>query len=217
MPSNGIYVEVSIRATMEEIWEKTQNPALHQRWDLRFTEIEYLPREPATPQKFVYRTRIGFGLKIEGEGESVGNRDGEKGERTSSLKFWSDDSKSLIKMGSGFWKYAPADGIIRFFTWYDYDTRFGAVGRLIDKCVFRPLLGWATAWSFDCLRLWLEKGISPESSRDRSLITFWREERLLSFGSTTDWFRSCYFITGLNSIYSGGSERLQSICGRRQT
>jgi len=73
-------------------------------------------------------------------------------------------------MGSGYWKYVPADGIIRFFTWYDYDTRFGALGRLIDRCVFRPMLGWATAWSFDRLRLWLEKGISPESSRDRTLV-----------------------------------------------
>jgi hypothetical protein len=32
------------------------------------------------------------------------------------------------------------------------------------------LLGWATAWSFDRLRLWIEKGISPEASRDRALI-----------------------------------------------
>jgi uncharacterized membrane protein YphA (DoxX/SURF4 family) len=36
--------------------------------------------------------------------------------------------------------------------------------------MFRPLIGWATAWSFDCLRLWLEEDISPEISRTRSLI-----------------------------------------------
>jgi uncharacterized membrane protein YphA (DoxX/SURF4 family) len=177
----GIYVEIPIRASIDELWEKTQNPQLHQRWDLRFTEIEYLPRQADEPQKFLYRTRIGFGLRIDGQGESAGTRDGDSGERTSSLKFWSDDSKSLIKAGSGYWKYVPGVDLepvgwdarrstIRFFTWYDYETRFGALGKLIDKCVFRPLIGWATAWSFDRLRIWIEKGIPPEASRDRALI-----------------------------------------------
>ena len=184
----GIYVEIPIHASMEELWEKTQNPELHQRWDLRFTQIEYLPRQGEEPQRFLYRTRVGSGLKIDGQGESVGERDGYDGERTSSLKFWSEDPKSLIKAGSGYWKYVP-DGkkpwpgedpstslragwhpTIRFFTWYDYETRFGALGKLIDRCVFRPLLGWATAWSFDRLRLWIEKGITPEASRDRAIV-----------------------------------------------
>jgi uncharacterized membrane protein YphA (DoxX/SURF4 family) len=35
---------------------------------------------------------------------------------------------------------------------------------------FRPLLGWATAWSFDRLRLWIEHGIRPETSRDQALV-----------------------------------------------
>ncbi len=177
----GIYVEIPIRASMDELWEKTQNPQLHQRWDLRFTQIEYLPRQGEEPQRFLYRTRVGFGLKIDGQGESIGERDGEGGARTSSLKFWSDDTKSLIKVGSGYWRYVP-DGknpptgedarhpTIRFFTWYDYETRFGVFGKLADRCVFRPLLGWATAWSFDRLRLWIEKGISPEASRDRAIV-----------------------------------------------
>jgi DoxX-like family len=166
----GIYVEIPIHANMDELWEKTQNPKLHQRWDLRFTQIEYLPRRADEPQKFLYRTRVGFGLKIDGQGESIGERDGDAGARTSSLKFWSDDSKSLIKTGSGYWKYVPNENAIRFFTWYDYETRFGAFGRLIDRCVFRPLLGWATAWSFDRLRLWIERGISPEALRDRAIV-----------------------------------------------
>ena len=103
----GIYVEIPIRASMDELWEKTQNPQLHQRWDLRFTQIEYLPRQGEEPQSFLYRTRVGFGLKIDGQGESVGERDGDGGARTSSLKFWSEDPKSLIKTGSGYWKYVP--------------------------------------------------------------------------------------------------------------
>ena len=166
----GIYVEIPIRASMDELWEKTQDPQLHQRWDLRFTQIEYLPRHGEEPQRFLYRTRVGFGLKIDGQGESIGERDGEVGATTSSLKFWSEDPKSLIKAGSGYWKYVPAENSIRFFTWYDYETRFGVFGKLIDRWLFRPLLGWATAWSFDRLRLWIEKGISPEASRDRALV-----------------------------------------------
>jgi hypothetical protein len=166
----GIYVEIPIRASIAELWEKTQNPDLHQRWDLRFSQIEYLPRHGDEPQRFLYRTRIGFGLRIDGRGESTGTRDGENGERTSSLKFWSDDPRSLIKIGSGYWKYVPNGALIRFFTWYDYEVRFGPLGKLIDRCFFRPMLGWATAWSFDRLRLWLEKGIAPETSRDRALV-----------------------------------------------
>ena len=166
----GLYVEIPISSSMDELWEKTQNPELHQRWDLRFTEIEYLPRKTDEPQKFLYRTRVGFGLKIDGKGESTGTRDGDGGGRTSSLRFWSEDPKSLIKVGSGYWKYVPASNVIRFFTWYDYETRFGAIGKVLDKCLFRPLLGWATAWSFDRLRLWIEHGIPPEVSRDRTIV-----------------------------------------------
>ena len=166
----GIYVEIPICASMDELWEKTQNPQLHQRWDLRFNQIEYLPREADEPQKFLYRTRIGFGFTIDGNGESTGTRDGDGGARTSSLKFWSADPKSLIKAGSGYWKYVPTETKIRFFTWYDYETRFSVLGKVIDACVFRPLLGWATAWSFDRLRLWIERGIPPEVSQDRALV-----------------------------------------------
>jgi hypothetical protein len=44
-----------------------------------------------------YSTRIGFGLKISGEGESTGNREDTTGVRTSALSFWSADPKSLIE------------------------------------------------------------------------------------------------------------------------
>jgi hypothetical protein len=84
----GIFVEIPIRATLDEVWQKTQDPALHQRWDLRFSRIEYLPRpDPAEPQRFRYATRIGFGLGIEGAGESTGSRDESSGRRTSALRF----------------------------------------------------------------------------------------------------------------------------------
>jgi hypothetical protein len=80
------------------------------------------------------------------------------------LKFWSSDPKSLIKEGSGYWRYVPVPGGVKFLTWYDYRTRFGATGRLVDRVLFRPLIGWATAWSFDRLRLWLDHGVPPRVS-----------------------------------------------------
>src|SRR5579872_4755208 len=92
------------------------------------------------------------------------------GSRTSALSFWSSDPKSLIKEGSGYWQYHPTASGSRFLTWYDYRTRFGLVGGLLDRFLFRPLIGWATAWSFDRLRLWIERGIPPEVSMRMALI-----------------------------------------------
>ena len=130
-----------------------------------------MPRHSdSEPQRFLYSTRIGFGLRIDGEGESSGTRADASGTRTSALSFWSSDTKSLILKGSGYWKYAPTESSVRFWTWYDYSTRFGAAGRVIDRIVFRPLIGWATAWSFDRLRLWIENGIPPETSSRMTLI-----------------------------------------------
>jgi hypothetical protein len=162
----SIYVEARIRGDLAEVWEKTQDPARHERWDLRFTRISYLPRpDESQPQRFLYETRIGFGLKIEGTGETVGEKAGPNGERSSALKFWSDDPKSLIREGGGFWKYVPVgDGSVRFFTEYRYETRYGAVGALFNRLAFEPVMGWATAWSFDRLRLWIETGIDPAVS-----------------------------------------------------
>jgi hypothetical protein len=159
----GIYVEILIRADAEEIWRFTQIPDLHERWDLRFSAINYITKQSEDePQRFRYVTRLGFGLTIEGEGESTGTREDTTGLRTSALKFWSSDPKSLIDHGSGYWKYIPIAGGVRFLTRYDYRTRFGASGRLIDRLLFRPLIGWATAWSFDRLRLWIDRGVPPQ-------------------------------------------------------
>lgn len=158
----GIYVEIRIHGDVDAVWRHTQDPGLHARWDLRFSEITYLPRAGEhVPQQFDYRTRIGFGLRIDGKGESTGHKASPNGTRTSALSFWSDDRKSLIREGSGYWRYVPTENGIRFLTWYDYRTRFGWLGRVIDRAVFRPLIGWATAWSFDRLRLWIERGIDP--------------------------------------------------------
>ncbi|MDQ2842437.1 MAG: DoxX-like family protein [Acidobacteriota bacterium] len=168
---SGIYVEIDIEDGLEHVWLLTQDPTLHQRWDLRFSRIHYLPRPSlAEPQLFLYETRIGFGLSVNGTGESAGQRASGTGDTTSSLKFASADPKSLIREGSGYWRYVTTDGSLRFLTWYDYTVRFGMAGRLADRLAFRPLIGWATAWSFDRLRIWAETGQPPESTLILALI-----------------------------------------------
>src|SRR5262245_5777849 len=150
----SIYVETSVHGSLDELWRRTQDPEEHEKWDLRFTRIEYLPRPDASqPQRFRYSTRIGFGVAISGEGESVGSEVRGDGPRTSALRFWSDDRKSLIREGSGYWQYVPGPDGIRFLTVYDYRVQYGLIGRAVDAVLFRPLITWATAWSFDRLRL----------------------------------------------------------------
>ncbi|MGE7884611.1 DoxX-like family protein [Bacillus sp. NPDC094077] len=168
----SIYVATEMKTTMEKLWEYTQEPDIHTEWDARFTEISYLEKKEGEPQKFLYKTKIGFGLEIAGEGESIGEIRKETGERISSLKFWTENTLSLIQIGRGYWKYTPHKECIHFETQYDYDTRFGHIGNVIDSYMFRPLLGWATAWSFDALKLWLEKELHP-SLLIRRTITYW--------------------------------------------
>jgi hypothetical protein len=109
------------------------------------------------------------GVTIAGTGESLGDRDRPDGSRWSGLKFWAHDRRSIIEAGAGYWRYLPTDDGIRFLTRYDYRPRWGRLGELIDRCAFRPIFGWATAWSFDRLRLWLEDGVEPERSRDQTI------------------------------------------------
>lgn len=166
----AIYVETRINGSMDELWRLTQTPDLHERWDLRFTSITYLERaNESESQRFRYATRIGVGMEIEGWGETVGERSA-SGTRISSLRFGSNDRRSLIREGAGYWKYEPAKDGIRFITGYDYDVGWGVIGRAIDRVLFRPLMGWATAWSFDRLRLWIESGVEPHRAARQALV-----------------------------------------------
>ncbi|KOU59673.1 membrane protein YndG [Streptomyces sp. MMG1533] len=158
----GLYIEARIRADLDDLWTRTQEPSRHRRWDLRFSEIDYLPRAEGEPQRFRYATRILPGLTVAGTGVSAGERERPDGTRTSVLRFASPHPLSLLAEGSGYWRYVPDGDGVRFLTGYDYRPRWGAFGALADRLVLRPLMGWATAWSFDRLRLWLERGITPE-------------------------------------------------------
>jgi len=169
----SIYVEILVRAPMDTLWAHTQTPALHERWDLRFSRITYLPKARDTePQRFRYTTRIGFGFEVGGEGETTGQRDLTDGSRSSALRFGSGEPLSIIREGTGYWKYIPTTEGIRFLTWYDYRTRFGPLGAVFDRLIFRPLIAWATAWSFDRLRLWLEQRVDPAQAMRQTLVHF---------------------------------------------
>jgi hypothetical protein len=164
-----IYVESRIHAPVDAVWDATQHPDAHQRWDVRFGSITYLPRAEGEPQRFTYATTVAPGVAVAGTGESLGERDRADGTRWSGLRFWAADRRSIIDAGAGYWRYVPTDDGVRFLTRYDYRPRWGRLGELVDRRLFRPLFGWATAWSFDRLRLWLEDGTPPERSRDLAI------------------------------------------------
>lgn len=181
MKRKPIYVEIPIETEMEDLWGASQQPHLHEQWDLRFTSITYLPKEnESDPQLFSYKTNVGI-LVVEGWGKSVGEFNGKDGSRTSSLHFGTDQQISIISEGKGYWKYIPGESEkVTFLTQYDYDTRFGRLGTLIDAAIFRPLIGWGTALSFDVLKRWLEKGESPASQYTR-FISYWLITFMFSF------------------------------------
>ncbi|MFI7574078.1 SRPBCC domain-containing protein [Micromonospora sp. NPDC049497] len=158
----AIYVETRVDAPMEHVWRATQDPGAHRRWDARFGRIDPVPG--STPARFRYATTVVPGVSVGGWGVHAGERSRPDGTRTSALRFGSDDPRSLIAVGSGYWRYVPGPAGVRFLTGYTYTPRWGPVGRLVDLA-FRPAFGWVTAWSFDRLRLWLEHGVPPERAR----------------------------------------------------
>jgi hypothetical protein len=178
-----LYVETEIHAPMDLLWLLTQDPARHRRWDLRFTEIEPLRSEVGGPGRFRYATRVMPFLTVAGTGVHAGERRRADGGCTSALRFASDHPLSLIREGSGYWRYLPGTEAVGFITGYDYRPRWGRAGRIVDAVLFRPLMGWATAWSFDRLRIWLESGVPPEAARTRAIVEV--GIRLLAVSATT--------------------------------
>ena len=172
MKKKPIYVEVSIHAEIEKVWDASQKPDMHEQWDLRFSSITYLPKEEGQPQQFVYSRTAGPFINVEGWGKSVGTFHKDDGTRSSSLQFGTEQCISPIREGRGFWKYEPQKEGVKFFTQYDYDVNFGRVGEVVDNLAFRPLIGWATALSFDVLKRWLERGEAPRSQYMRFFSTY---------------------------------------------
>ncbi|KPB05996.1 DoxX-like family protein [Bacillus sp. CHD6a] len=187
MKKKPIYVEIPIESNIDDVWEKTQDSKLHEQWDLRFSSITYLPKESEdSPQSFLYETNIGGGLKVAGWGKSIGTHDKKDGSKTSSLHFGTDQKISPISEGKGYWRYIPTDKGLTFLTQYDYEVRYGVIGRLLDL-FFRPVMGWATALSFDVLKRWVEKGETPRT----------QYVRFFSTGLITTLFFFVWFYQGL--------------------
>ncbi len=173
MFSKATYVEIEIDATIEEVWGMTQDARLHGRWDLRFSRIEPTGLDEFGANRFTYTRDVAFHT-IAGTGLSLGERSRPDGTRTSALRFWTADRLSPICSGRGYWRYIPVSATrTRFTTGYDYTPGWG---RLADA-VMRPLLGWATAWSFDRLRIWIERGEEPETWPLRSTLWLWNPRR----------------------------------------
>ncbi|WP_435642999.1 hypothetical protein ACR9VJ_11465 [Streptomyces sp. H49] len=158
----GLYTETHIRADLDQLWAHTQDPARHRRWDLLLTELHHLPHVQGEPRPFRFTARLPPFLALGGTGVSAGEKERPDGTRTSVLCFSSTHPLGLIAEGAGYWRYVPDAQGVRFLAGYDYRPRGGALGAAADRLLVRPLLGWATAWSFDRLRLWLERGITPE-------------------------------------------------------
>lgn len=170
MKSKPIYVEVPIHVPIERVWDASQQPDLHAQWDLRFSSIRYLPKGEGEPQHFTYTRQVSPFFKVEGWGKSSGAAQLKNGARSSSLHFGTDQLLSPIREGRGYWKYEPIEKGTKFLTQYDYTPAFGKVGQFIDF-FFRPLMGYATALSFDVLKRWLEKGEAPASQYRRFFTT----------------------------------------------
>jgi hypothetical protein len=148
----------TIHCDLATLRKHALEPRQQVRWDLRFTTIDPGPGD-ATQTMFSYATRM-CGVSVCGWGRAQQTRAG----RGTALHFGSNDGKSLIHHGRGTWAFISAGDRTHFATVYDYVTRHGLIGRLIDALVFRPLMIWATRWSFDRLRLWIEKQLAPEIS-----------------------------------------------------
>lgn len=160
MRKKPIYVEIDIKKDIDTIWTYTQQPALHEQWDLRFSSITYNEKlHEDDEQTFTYTTNIMPAIKVSGWGVSKGTYERD-GARTSSLHFGTPQLLSPIAEGKGYWKYIPNREGVTFLTQYDYQVRFGVLGKVLDV-LFRPIMGWATALSFHVLKRWIEEGEHP--------------------------------------------------------
>ncbi|WP_092554857.1 SRPBCC family protein [Herbiconiux ginsengi] len=107
MGAHGIYVEIEIAASPDRVWELSQSPEAHTRWDLRFSCITPLEtRVEGEPYRFRYERRVPFHT-IVGTGIALGERESRTSERTSALRFTTDDRLSPLRDGRGYWCYTP--------------------------------------------------------------------------------------------------------------
>jgi hypothetical protein len=139
-----LHVAVRLRTSVERLWSVTQDHHLHPTWDHRFSRITMLEGTIKAGTRMLYERSL-LGLTIRGQGRYKLHRP----LRQSTFEFWSDDPRSLIRRGVGLWLYTPlGDGTVRFSTSYTYEVRWGILGRLIDRLLFRPFFQGETERSF---------------------------------------------------------------------
>jgi hypothetical protein len=147
-PPPPVHVAVRLRATLAEVWRITQDHRLHPSWDHRFTAITMLSDHITTGTCMRYEKRI-FGMVVRGFGRYKLHRPMQQ----STFEFWSDDPRSPIRRGVGLWRYVPApDGSVEFRTSYDYEVRWGLLGRVLDRVILRSWFQRETERSFARLR-----------------------------------------------------------------
>ena len=173
MGGEAIYVEIQISADIDRLWQLTQDPHEHPRWDLRFSAITPVASLASGGSRFTYQRRL-LVHTISGTGTSLGEKQHADGTMTSALRFTTEDRLSPIRAGRGYWRYIPTPQGTTFITGFDYEPGWG---HLIDRLVMRRIIGWMTAWSFDRLRIWAETGEPPERWSMLSVLAFWRPGR----------------------------------------
>lgn len=173
MGDDAIYVEIDIKADVDRVWQLTQDPDQHSRWDIRFSSIEPVAALPGGGSRFVYRRRMLIHT-IVGTGTTLGEKQRPDGMFTSALRFATDDRLSPLRSGRGYWRYIATAQGTTFITGFDYEPGWG---RVIDRLIMRRVIGWMTAWSFDCLRIWAETGTPPGRWTAGSVLAFWRPSR----------------------------------------
>ncbi len=158
-PIAPIHVRVRLRAPIEAVWNLTQDHRLHPDWDHRFSRIVMLHEDTSgahaaptghpdpriqTGTVMRYEKRI-FAATLRGFGRYKLHRPTQQ----STFEFWSDDPRSLIRRGVGLWRYTSLpDGRTEFATSYTYEVRWGILGRVVDRLMFRPLFQRYTEQSF---------------------------------------------------------------------
>lgn len=172
MGSRAIRVEIDIAADLDLVWNLTQEPVAHTRWDARFSRITPLDHTAAGVWRFRYERRLLLHT-IVGTGIAHGTRIATDGSRTSALRFTTGDRWSPLRDGRGFWRYEPGPQGVRFITGFDYEPGWG---RALDRIV-RPVVAWLTAVSFARLRRWAERDEVPEAWPIRRLILPGRSDR----------------------------------------
>jgi hypothetical protein len=164
LPRPGpLHVAVRLRASLEAVWDLTQDHRVHPAWDHRFSRIEMLDDTIRAGTEMRYERAV-LGMTIRGFGRYKLLRR----HTQSTFEFWSDDPRSLIRRGVGLWLYRRLEGgLVEFRTSYTYTVRWGLIGRLIDRLVFRRFFQRETERSFRRLaERYFPEGASPVLGAD---------------------------------------------------